>query len=435
MKKHFREMFYRLPGNRKFRNLEIEQEDLLGMVSNNHKALKNLGTILTLLIISIWFLVHFAIFLINDVILFRKDISVNETGAFMQSKTCDSEQAMFLFTTSELWSNSGIQLHKGDRIKLSTSGAFNTSIQEVYNASRLNKKPKYPWTSMDNLTDTLPSSWQQSELTIYPVSHFGAVLYQIRKDAEPLQSDWSKFLPEVLNPEELKDEKKVAQLTDSISKHMGIHKLESSDEYIEVKEDGLLYLSVNDIYLNDAVIRKYATENQNILKKGIKDGTLKLNVVGNDTVGYDTLVNVKNRNLFSLYYYPTTDKATGDSMVYIGGRKFNEYFKQNRDAWFKDNVGQIAVTADIQHRINDWPMKQISWYRMIETQVVNIKNNPWNILWLVLEFIIVIPLIFLVVYSVLTILIYLGISVILWCWNLISEIYIKTSGFLKKRLH
>lgn len=421
-------MFYGLSHKKGYRQLEVNQEDLMGMVSHNRKALANLITIFTLLILSVWFLVHFALFLVNDVLLFQKEVAANDIGAFTQSKTCESEQAMYLFTTSDLWANTGIQLHKGDRVKLSASGAFNTSIQGVYKGALLNSKPKYDWISVGNINDTVASLWKEHELSMFPTSHYGTLLYQLRNDAEPLESDWSKFLKQPLDAQALKDVDERRRWSDTLSRVMGIHPFPNSEDYIEVEEDGVLHVSANDIYLNDIILRRYADGNKAIVNDASKyAGPMPL------VSGSDTLVNARYKNLFLLYYYPKNDTLTGDSMIYIAGNKFIEYFRENRDAWFKDNVGQIAITADIQHRITGWPFRQVSWYRHIETLILNIRNNPWNIALLLLEFIILIPIVFAVAYTILTAIIYYGLQLLLWLWDVVSGMYLRVFRLKRPR--
>lgn len=431
MKKHFREMIYGITGQRKIGRLEIVTEDLLQLVSHNRKALLSLITLLALLVISIGFIIHFAIFLINDVVLFRKEITVNDTGAFMQSKACDSEQAMYLFNTSELWANTGIQVRKGDRMKLSASGAFNTSIQSVEKGARTNKLPKYAWSSVGSMSDTIPAEWDNNVLSLFPPSQFGTVLYQIRNDAEPLQSDWTAYYPEVINPDDMKDEVFRGEVEKTLSDNMAIRKMTNTEDYIDVDKDGTIYVAINDIYFNDALIRKFEKENLDILSHQPGLQTVEIT---DSLKGKNILVPRSQKRLFPLYYLPVNDPLAGDSLVYVAGPAFVDFFRQNRDVWYNDNVGQIAVTAEIQHQISNWPVNSAGWYRIVETQVMNVRTNPWNILWLFLEFVIVVPLLFILFYAVTTCIIYYGLYFLLWSWDRISDFYRHLSRLLLSRL-
>lgn len=424
MKKNLAQLLYAFSQKKGIHKISVEQEDPIKIISHNRKAAINLCVLLSLLIVSMWFLIHFAIFLVNDVILFQKNVSVNETGAFVQSKVCESEQAMYLFTTSELWANTGIQLNKGDKIKLSVSGALNTSINSLYEGALKNKRPQYSWIMVGQNNDTVKSLWTDNNLTIYPVSHFGAILYQIRNDAVPCKSDWSGFIHTPLDSASLHRKEFRAAWADSIKNKMGIHELKAMNDYVDVEDNGTLYLAVNDIYLNDVVIADYERKNIEILNKINANDSLK-DFIRQDSL--NTLVNAKFKNLFKPFYLPANDKLAGDSMIYIAGQNFTEYFKENRDAWYKDNIGQIIVMADIQHNISDWPVKQVSWYRHIESLVLNIPEKPWNIAILLLEFLVVIPIVFFVVYALMTTLIYFILKGVLWSWDKISGYYIRLS--------
>lgn len=429
MKKRVSEMLYGLAQDRNVDKVTVLTEDPIRMISHNRKAMTNLCTLLALLIISVWFLVHFAIFLVKDVIMYQKDIQVNETGAFMQSKSSESEHAMYLFTTSEVWANTGIQLHAGDRIMMSASGAFNTSIRSVYDGAIRNELPEYPWIMVGGRNDMASSEWTNNiNLTLYPVTHFGAVLYQIRSDADPCRSDWTEIIAEPLDTALLQDKAFRQKWRDSLENKLGIYELTTFDDYIDVKKDGTLHVAVNDIYLNDAVIRKYENDNRAKAARLMNDSVL---TVYDD--GKNVTVDKDFRDLFSLFYYPEVDSIHNGSVVFIAGEKFTDHFRDNREAWFNDNVGQIALTANIQHRIPDWAVKQVSWYRSIENQVLNIKNNPWNILWLLLEFLIVIPAIFFAGYAILTFVIYWMINIAIRIWEVISSHYIKWSKVLIHR--
>ena len=91
-----------------------------------------------LAIAVVGFVLYSAIFYIQNVLLFKADLQVNNFGAFVR-QSYNSEYAMFLFDASEPWAASGIQVQKGDKLFISASGAFHTNIYELINAADSNR--------------------------------------------------------------------------------------------------------------------------------------------------------------------------------------------------------------------------------------------------------------------------------------------------------
>lgn len=84
------------------------------------------------------FVLYSAIFYVQNVLLYKADLQVNNFGAFIR-KSYNSEYAMFLFDASEPWAASGIQVQKGDKLFIAASGAFHTNIYELINAAESNR--------------------------------------------------------------------------------------------------------------------------------------------------------------------------------------------------------------------------------------------------------------------------------------------------------
>lgn len=129
--KHLREVLQAVSPRKRLRDLSIEEEDLLNaVIERSRREQLRLCTLLALAVGCLIFLVSLAIFLIHDVVLYRNDIAVSRTGALMPRKACQCEQALYLFNTSQLWADTGITLNEGDRVKISVSGAFHSSLPD-----------------------------------------------------------------------------------------------------------------------------------------------------------------------------------------------------------------------------------------------------------------------------------------------------------------
>ncbi|MCH5335251.1 MAG: hypothetical protein J1D86_05565 [Alistipes sp.] len=427
-----------LSQNRRADKIAVESDDLLNALSSNadKRSMTGFCTVLALAICSLLFIINFAIFLINDVIFFENEIVVSRAGAFMPRKACDSEQAIFMFNTSELWADTGIQLQKGDKIKISASGSFHSSIHELVEDTEKNRIPKYAWVS-GNLRK---AEWRNivrdsafykrladnDRFCLSPAAKFGAVLYQIRTDADPCRSDWMPIIGgmEIYENSSLQSggqaapdrttRRRIARL---LQQKAGIYELETRREgFRTVNESGTLHVAVNDIYLNDSVISIYARRNTERYKALYGDCDCSEPIRDPERIR-----EMLDSGDFDLSYSPE------QNVMYIAGEKFENYFKQHRDAWFTDNVGQIAITVDIQHRIPQWVTSPRSWYRRLETQLDRALEMDGGAFWrwkfwgavghwvlLLLEIAVVIPVAFLLSSAVLSCALYLIIRMLLW---------------------
>lgn len=70
----------------------------------------------------LFLLIYATTFFIKDILLFDEKPIVTEAGAIIPQRSCNREQVLFHFNAAELWARTGVQLQKGDRIKISHSG-------------------------------------------------------------------------------------------------------------------------------------------------------------------------------------------------------------------------------------------------------------------------------------------------------------------------
>ena len=190
--------------------------------------------VLASLVVGITFVLHYSFVLIKDSLLFQGEIEVNEKGALLPTKSFEREYGIFLFNTSELWVDTGIRVEKGDLLRISASGAFHSSVGDLYAYAK------------DNTSDSTIIHWrggndrfagveQQTEKNIYLLNKnedMGDILFSI--------------VPDYQMPLELEGQA-MNQIT--------------ADKGVKASLSGNLFVTINDIYFpNDSTLREYGSQ-------------------------------------------------------------------------------------------------------------------------------------------------------------------------------
>ena len=259
-----------------------------------------------MLVLTIWY----AVFFINDVILFESDFQINEQGTLNPRKSLGSEYALFLFNTSEVWANPGIQVNKDDRIRISISGGFHSDICEVLDGAKENKRPKYAWTSpySDLSEDWRKGEWQLDYLLSRNKEnfYFGTVMYTI----QPESADISNH-PFIVPQED-------------------IYAWEKDGNSFKAKKSGYLFFSVNDLIFDNLGVQTTGSQ--------IRDYYARRR-------GY----------LESDDHIAEIEEIKGENNAVLKDPKF----------LYKDNLGQLLVAVEIQHSIPSilrWPEASFRWF-------------------------------------------------------------------------
>lgn len=233
------------------------------------------------IVVYILMIISIVVFFIKSVLFFSPNNHINGSGAVVMKQPCGREQYVFLFNTATCWANTGIQVMKGDHVKITASGSFFGNIGEQCNASIQNRKTRYPRTAVGrNLPEDSKATYTR-DLCMYSESNavFGSLLYQIKQDYKGF--DYTSSLGTI---KQLKRED--GNLLSFVAEHPGV-----------------INFAVNDMYLSNEVIDK--------LKKDSAYYKKELNL--NYSV-FQTLENIKKNN----------------------GR---------REMWFDDNVGEILLNV------------------------------------------------------------------------------------------
>lgn len=286
-----------------------------------YSSLLRFVLLLTVAIVTLSFVLTFSFIYIKDILLFRSNLSVNNKGVFMPSKSCGREYCLFLFNSSDLWANTGICLNEGDEYKMSVSGAFHSSAGHFcIDADKNNSDSEVIWiggkmrkeySDNENIT-----SKQQEKMPycVKPKAHLGAILYRIAPEYQ------------LWNP-------KVDNKKDSIH----IWKPIIGNEFNKVETSGVLTMAVNDIYFNsveylDNYIAKFPIRIDSIL---CRDSIIK--------------------------------RDQGKGMY--------------KKMFYDDNIGQILVCLEIQHPLPGGFFNPLSAFRNLETQT-ELKSEKINNKWL-----------------------------------------------------
>jgi len=281
-------------------SIKIDDSNFFVRLINFHgkKKLFNLLLLFTTLIICFVFIISSFIFFINDVLLYKNKPKINSYGAIIPEKSCNRQSVLFLFNSADRWANTGIQLQKEDEIKISFSGGFYSDIAGLKNAAKDNYKPTYEWISFSK-----PDTTNKSKYSLVPEASFGSILYQIAGEIGCNDNDATEL------------------------------KFDKSNSFIPITKNGVLYLSVNDIYLSNPIIEKM-----------IADTTA--------------------RKLLSF---------GGNSNTFHTDQEIRTHFRDNPNAFFNDNLGEILVVIDINRKVNfiNW---RTSWYRHTENTI----NDFWD---------------------------------------------------------
>lgn len=281
--------------------------------------------LITALFASVVFTIHGVVFFIKDILFFSEKPIVNHSGAIIPQRSCNREQVIFYFNTADMWVNTGIQLRKGDKIRISHSGSFHSDILDIYNNTTNNDKLTYPYypqakqyTDVDNC---LYNTTNRKDLTFAErlkdylgldktksrQPYFGSVIWQINNE---------NFV------------------VDAHNSH--VHQIEAQDaeKFIRIRDNGELFLSVNDIYLSDRVIESLS-----------------------HTPSYsDSYI------LFGaerIYFLPENAERL---------KSLCDNYPEYRTMWFRDNMGSMLICIEIHRRVHitQWMTR---WYRSTEEHI------------------------------------------------------------------
>ena len=219
------------------------------------------GTLLIMILLTVLclltYIVLFSINVVNDVILYESDYYINEQGTFNPQKAIDREYALFLFNTSEVWANPGIQINKDDRYRINISGGYNSSIRYIKDSSFNNLKIDYPWIYIGDINhfDQEPSENDTNKLDYCLSRKQSHLSYNIEKAGyESILDNYGNILYTIqAESSDISNHPLGVNLSDIKVWNAGdINKNYDGDrKFHRAQKSGYLYFSINDVIFDN----------------------------------------------------------------------------------------------------------------------------------------------------------------------------------------
>lgn len=281
------------------------------------------------IVLAIVLLVSTFFFFFNSVLLLDSNQLINDYGTIHMEQPCGIESCVYLYNTAQPWTNTGINIMKGDEVQISASGAFYGRVFDLVNSAKKNETLPFSFIN-PSVIDTSQSLYDTNVVSLCMYNKkdavFGSLLYQIRKDNESIlydSRDDNDDYPHIIQDNHERNE--------SFS--------------FTARHSGELYVSINDIYLSDKVLvllRDMPKKNieQHLEIEKINDATkIKSDMLFNRGLNWvkerkpkdklDTIVENKLAKLYALVH--------SDSL-------FHKY-------WFDDNLGEILLNITVNRNV------------------------------------------------------------------------------------
>lgn len=163
-------------------------------------------------------------------------VRITDQGAYILNVD-NNKTVHWMFSSSELWANSGIPVKRGDVIEITASGRFNTSINNLYKYAESDTSTAFPWVGPDGLE-------QKDMLRPADRNRYAARIKVTEgKDTVPI----GKLLMQVV-----KEGKPV-----EVRPHVNPLYVIGKRRTVQVEQDGILYFAVNEIPLDSGSRETY----------------------------------------------------------------------------------------------------------------------------------------------------------------------------------
>ena len=170
-------------------------------------------------------------------------IETNLQGASIM-KSEDKDVIYWLFNTADLWSNSGIEVEKGDELTIRASGSSYTAIHHLVDASTKNDTLRDRWVGTDGDSEKKsPRDMARGKFRLVKNADEGMLLMKIVEPQDAnINNGWiQKDNIDSTKLEELLGSKDVIII--------------GKERTLKVGKSGILHFAVNDIVLTPEVIK------------------------------------------------------------------------------------------------------------------------------------------------------------------------------------
>jgi hypothetical protein len=234
-------------------SVEIDESPFLSRLVDPQYKIKvhYFLTLLIAIIFSVLVLIGSFVFFISDVLLFHNNPTINEEGAIISERSCNRQSAIFLFNAADNWANTGIQLQKGDEIKISYSGGFNTDLAGLVDSAKKNNTLRRKWINLSKPDTT---------------NYDSNLLYNYKE-----KSCLKRFIRQFFNS---KQDAYFGSVLYSLSNEGSVQENNTNcqiekDKAVTIEGNGNLFLSVNDIYLTSEKVDEYDSLNKKMFSDSI----------------------------------------------------------------------------------------------------------------------------------------------------------------------
>lgn len=237
---------------------------------------------------------------------------------------CGIESCVYLYNTAQPWTNTGINIVKGDEVRISASGAFYGRVFDLVNSAEKNDTLPFslinPSVKDNSQSLRIPNL---VELCMYNKKDavFGSLLYQIKKDNETIIYDSRDDNDD--NPHIIQDN----------------HERDESFSFT-ARHSGELYVSINDIYLSDKVLVLLRDMPNDTISQHLEIEKVDITKVNNNPIFNEGLTWVGNNAL---------DESVKKKLAKLYALVHSDSLF--RKYWFEDNLGEILLNITVNRNV------------------------------------------------------------------------------------
>ncbi|MEG1622127.1 MAG: hypothetical protein RR330_02010 [Alistipes sp.] len=274
------------------------------------------------------------------------DIKTNAFGATtMQNE--DVELTYWLFSTAEMWANSGVSVEAGDILTIRASGRSHTAIHHLVAEVSANKKLVEEWSATDGRNRG--NDGYRMSYRLFRDKPQDALLMQVIPENVDFSDVGEASICRKFMTYNFIDEESTLDKAWLDTHRENFYCIGKERVDMKINHSGILHFCVNDIVLTHRVIDSMQAENNRLICNKIADSipalaadlrrALKQHSL---TADQEKLWGQYNLLFFKLGAYP--DKA--------GTRKSNKneltYYKETNywNAWLDDNVGSFLIVIE-----------------------------------------------------------------------------------------
>ena len=281
------------------------------------------------IVLAIVLLVSTFFFFFNNVLLLDSNQLINDYGTIHMEQPCGIESCVYLYNTAQPWTNTGINIVKGDEVRISASGAFYGRVFDLVNSA--NKNDTLPFSFINpSVIDTSQSLYDTNVVSLCMYNKkdavFGSLLYQIRKENESILYDSRDDNDDY--PHIIQDNHERSESFSFTARH-----------------SGELYVSINDIYLSDRVL---------VLLRDMPNDNIKNHL---EIEKINDTTKIKSDSLFNIglnWVKERKPKDKLDTMVKYKLAKLYALVHSDslfRKYWFDDNLGEILLNITVNRNV------------------------------------------------------------------------------------